>query len=281
MTRFVTLLALGLVLALPAGAQVTVYSSDFETNDGGWAGTGDWEHGAVAPVPDRTGCFSQTGPFPTSGHSGANAWATNLDGCHSHSTTSNLTQTFDLSDVSGNVQFCWWQFIDSGGNTFDMATFHVNGTQLYMSDGSSSNAYEEVCMDLNAYAGQAAVDVEFRFVTTASVSRAGWYIDDVLLTATIVVGTSDEPSDRALNLRAFPNPFVGQARLELTLAQAEHVRVEVYNALGQRVARIADGPFAAGRQLMTLDAAGLAPGAYVVRVTGETFLESLRLTLSD
>ena len=281
MTRFVTLLALGLVLALPASAQVTVYSSDFEANNGGWAGTGDWEHGAVAAVPDRTGCFSQTGPFPTAGHSGTNAWATNLDGCHAHSTTSNLTRTFNLTGVSGNVQFCWWQFIDSGGNTFDMATLRVNGVQLRLDDGSSANAYEEVCMDFNAYAGQAAVAVDFQFVTTASVSRAGWYIDDVRLTANTVVATEGAPSDRALNVRAFPNPFAGATQLELTLAQTEHVRVEVYNALGQRVALVADGPLTAGRQLLTLEAAGLAPGAYLVRVTGETFLEAVRVTLHD
>lgn len=280
MTRSVTLLALGLVLALPASAQVTVYTSDFEANDGGWAGTNDWEYGTVAPVPDQSGC-STTTTFPTAGHSGTNAWATNLDGCHAASVTSNLTRTFNLTGVSGDVQFCWWQYIESGGNTFDMATFHVNGVQLYLSDGSSGGVYEEVCQSLDAYAGQASVVLAFQFLATTVVERSGWYIDDVRLTANTVVATEGAPSDRALNVRAFPNPFAGVTQLELTLAQAEHVRVEVYNALGQRVALVADGPLSAGRQLLTLEAAGLAPGAYLVRVTGETFLESLRVTLHD
>ena len=76
-----------------------------------------------------------------------------------------------------------------------------------------------------------------------------------------------------------PNPARGAARLTLALPAAEHVRAAVYDALGRQVALVADGELSGAVEL-TVDTAGWAAGVYVVRVEGETFAESRRLTVT-
>ena len=75
----------------------------------------------------------------------------------------------------------------------------------------------------------------------------------------------------------FPNPFTTQAVLPVMLDAAGLLRVEVIDALGRRVAVLADGLFPAGRHAFPLDGATLAPGLYVVRVTGERHQAAVRL----
>ncbi len=78
-----------------------------------------------------------------------------------------------------------------------------------------------------------------------------------------------------------PNPATGVAALSITLAAAEAVRVELFDALGRRVALAHDGELSAAvRHDVTLDTRGLSPGVYVWRVAGERFVETGRLTVA-
>ena len=73
------------------------------------------------------------------------------------------------------------------------------------------------------------------------------------------------------------NPF-GDAgtQLQVRVAQAEEVRAEVYNVLGQRVQTLHTGAFA-GQKTFTFGQ-DYAAGLYVVRVTGESFQQTLKVT---
>ena len=86
------------------------------------------------------------------------------------------------------------------------------------------------------------------------------------------------PAGGATLSGAQPNPVRGRTRLWLTVPAPERVRATVYDALGRVVAVAFDGD-AAGRTEIAVDGAGLAPGVYSVRVEGETFAESRRLTV--
>jgi hypothetical protein len=84
----------------------------------------------------------------------------------------------------------------------------------------------------------------------------------------------------AYAVTAYPNPFRGQARVEVAVREAQQVTVEVYDVLGRRVARLFDGAVAASQtEALAFSASGLGSGLYVVRVTGETFRATRRLTL--
>jgi len=61
-----------------------------------------------------------------------------------------------------------------------------------------------------------------------------------------------------------PNPARGSVRVVYTLANASSVRLTVIDALGREVAVLARGPQPSGAHEATLDARGLAPGAYAV-----------------
>ena len=77
-----------------------------------------------------------------------------------------------------------------------------------------------------------------------------------------------------------PNPATGSAEIAITLAAPEAIRVELFDALGRRVALAHDGEMSAMvRHDVTLDTRGLAPGVYVWRVAGEQFVESGQLTV--
>jgi DNA/RNA endonuclease YhcR with UshA esterase domain len=78
---------------------------------------------------------------------------------------------------------------------------------------------------------------------------------------------------------AFPNPFNPATQLAFQLDRAARVRLEVFNLAGQRVARLVDGPRAAGAHRVTFGGAGLASGVYVARLEAEGRSDEMKLLL--
>jgi trimeric autotransporter adhesin len=89
------------------------------------------------------------------------------------------------------------------------------------------------------------------------------------------VGTEHNPRLASFVLYSpYPNPFSSSATIAISLAQAQAVRLEVFDVLGRRVAVLHDGLLAEGTgHRFTLDAAGLAAGRYLVRASSERFLK--------
>ena len=63
---------------------------------------------------------------------------------------------------------------------------------------------------------------------------------------------------------AFPNPFNPSFTLPLTLDQQGDVSIDLFNSNGQWVKTIAAGSFNAGSHMLSVDAAHLATGVYLV-----------------
>jgi hypothetical protein len=77
-----------------------------------------------------------------------------------------------------------------------------------------------------------------------------------------------------------PNPFEASAGFTLALRDAGAVSVALFDALGRRVATVFDGELSAGTaHAFAIDGRDLASGAYVLRVEGDGFAESRRITL--
>lgn len=92
-------------------------------------------------------------------------------------------------------------------------------------------------------------------------------------------GTDDLPNGFALGA-VYPNPFHPAARFTLEVAEPQQVRVEVYNALGRRVALLHDGTLEAdGLHPFVVEGTAWPSGVYVVRVTGETFVAARRVSV--
>ncbi|MEM1055203.1 MAG: FG-GAP-like repeat-containing protein [Bacteroidota bacterium] len=90
---------------------------------------------------------------------------------------------------------------------------------------------------------------------------------------------SEGNPDSPVALTLAPNPVRGVGAVRLTLPTTETVRIGVRDLLGREVARIHDGPLAAGTQTVPLEASALAPGVYLVRAEWEGGAASTRLTV--
>jgi hypothetical protein len=83
---------------------------------------------------------------------------------------------------------------------------------------------------------------------------------------------------RAFTLEApFPNPFRDATTLTFSLPTADQVRLEVFDALGRRVATVEEGTRSAGTHEVTFTARALPPGLYLVRLTAGSQTATRRL----
>jgi len=77
-----------------------------------------------------------------------------------------------------------------------------------------------------------------------------------------------------------PNPVETSASFTLAVRDAGAVSIALFDALGRRVATVFDGELSAGTaHQFAVDSRTMAAGAYVLRVEGDGFAESRRITL--
>jgi len=82
----------------------------------------------------------------------------------------------------------------------------------------------------------------------------------------------------------YPNPFNPQTQFEFSLPHASHVKVEVFNVLGQRVTTLVDKRLPAGSYRVTWDGKDyvgqeVSSGVYLYRLTADEFVQSRKMLL--
>lgn len=79
---------------------------------------------------------------------------------------------------------------------------------------------------------------------------------------------------------AYPNPFNPATQFTLTIDREQHVRIEVYDILGRRVATLVNERLEPGQlNVFTLDGAALSSGIFLIQATGEYFQVARTVTL--
>lgn len=160
--------------------------NDFEANDGGWVPSsnwsnplGDWQWTNTYNVSNYvTGEYPASEVPPPAAHSGTGLWGTILYAPYTNSGGfSYLTKSFNFSAMT-NPTLDFWSWQNLFGN-FDYAQVSVNGTVVWGPTTVSNPVWQNVVVDLTAYAGQADVVIRFEEFATTVVAYAGWYIDDV------------------------------------------------------------------------------------------------------
>lgn len=158
----------------------TGYVEDFEGQPIGWSSFGDansWEWGVPTSGPGNAA-------------SGEKVYATNLDGTYDSDMNATLIMPpVNLPEASSYLQFKHWHNFEksSSGRAWDyghvvISTDLENWTQLLQVSGVSSG-WLNTEIDLSEYAGQ-RVYIGFNAFSDGSVTRDGWYIDDVALSDT-------------------------------------------------------------------------------------------------
>lgn len=100
------------------------------------------------------------------------------------------------------------------------------------------------------------------------------YFDNIILSSSaeppLVVSNEDVGEPRSFTLsQNHPNPFVERTRISYSLDQPAAVRLRVFNALGQEMARLVDGVQAAGSHNVMLDGSSFSSGVYFYTLESE------------
>ncbi|MEO0857493.1 MAG: PA domain-containing protein, partial [Bacteroidota bacterium] len=118
------------------------------------------------------------------------------------------------------------------------------------------------------------------FALVPGLTEAELFANAEAARALFAVAAEDETQAGTYALASvYPNPVSTTATVGFTLPTAEQVRVEVFDLLGRRVATLADGFRVVGEHRVTLDAAGLPSGVYVVRLATPSATLTERVTV--
>ena len=83
------------------------------------------------------------------------------------------------------------------------------------------------------------------------------------------VAVGESPDGRLGLSGVAPNPSAEAGTVTVSLAAAGPVTLTVVDVLGREVARVLDGPLAAGAHPVRLDVSALPAGTYLVRLTAD------------
>jgi ELWxxDGT repeat protein len=154
-----------------------------------------------------------------------------------------------------------------GDKLYFSATTRQHGTELFAFDQQAGVValVADLMEDGSSDVGDLTVlDGALYFKADGGTSGAElWkYVDPTIVRAERIA-IPDEPSVR---VTALPNPAVLTVQIVVSVAQAAHVRVDLYNVTGQRVAQVLDDVLAPSRPAdVQLDVSDLPAGAYFVR----------------
>ena len=229
------------------------YFQDFESEPAGWTHGGDndpWEWGSPTSGPGAA-------------YSGEKVFATDLDGNYPNNANAWLLMPpIDLTETDEGAVLRFMHWYDAETN-WDFAEVYVsvdgaNWTRAARFTGSS-NGWVQGEVDLRPYAGQVAY-VIFNLFTDGSVTRAGWYIDDVL-----VMAPDETPPAAPTHLTAAPSEVVGVDLSWTPPSDPDLDRVRVYHGTtpGGPYTLVADLPGTATAYNHSTAPAGV-PSYYVV-----------------
>ncbi|HLF13934.1 MAG TPA: 5'-nucleotidase C-terminal domain-containing protein [Bacteroidota bacterium] len=174
------------------------------------------------------------------------------------------------------------------GERVDLASIRVNGKKWSPFSMYSVTVNAGIAMLLGSL-GVSVEDLEFRDELEYDVVREylaamGTVVSNPQGRVMEHAGKSDAAVEAAVrkavsSVSAYPNPFNPSTTLSVTLASQGRVTVSMYNALGQEVARLADGEYDAGTHEFRWEAAGMPAGIYFCRVSGSDFQTPVKVLL--
>lgn len=97
-------------------------------------------------------------------------------------------------------------------------------------------------------------------------------------TVTGIDDRTDVPTKYELN-QNYPNPFNPTTTIEFALPQASHVRLTIYNVLGQEVTTLIDRSMGAGYHSVNFNASNLNTGMYLYKIEAGSFVSVKKMLL--
>ncbi len=163
-----------IVEAHPLGALAVDYFNNFDSGDGGFVASGDWEWGAPTDPNGPAAAFS----LP-------NVWGTKLDTNYTSPSSSWLWQVYDLSAAKGDyqIEFQRWMNLEEGWDYGYVAIDHDNDGNydvLKVLNGVDENWVKDYVKIPDSLTS-AYAKIAFIVLADGSFDFSGLYIDDLAI----------------------------------------------------------------------------------------------------
>ncbi len=253
-------------LVIPVGEPQVMIYEDFEEALTDWTTTGTW------------------GLTSTRYHSPAHSLTDSPNGNYSNNqnTYAQYTHPIDLSGLrSATITFYTTYQIENGWDFvyFEVSTDGVNWQSLKSYTGVSSS-WTLNTIDLSSFIPD-TIYIRFHFESDGSVTRDGFYVDDIRLSGFRPVGVSEQIPVKNLTFNLKSNIFVGgsNGRIQLSLPARSSVKISIYDISGRLVSSIPPKIFSEGFHEIPLPG-NFKPGLYFVVLNAEeqTFVRKILIT---
>ncbi|MCL4706546.1 T9SS type A sorting domain-containing protein [bacterium] len=104
------------------------------------------------------------------------------------------------------------------------------------------------------------------------------YLQVIAFVPTSVADRSELPDGYFLS-QNYPNPFNPTTSINFSVGKPTHVKLTVYNVLGQNVATLVNSRLSAGTHVVQFDAKKLTSGVYFYRLEADDYILQKRMIL--
>ncbi len=245
----------------------------------------DYETSPASPPADPRGEYAEIS------NDAGDGTAYDLSGCDFivfDPFTENVIYAADVADTAllgdgGSYEFA--NVVVGNGQTIPANTFPDAPSAFALIDGDAS-----VGMSVGAVLASAEVvaavvvdrdgsqfgSVRGGTSATAASNAQGLYDALSRLYAT---DAEDDAGGVDLAVVAAPNPISSTGTVSFGLAEPGAATVELYDALGRRVALVSEGAYGQGRHYVDVSVAGLPTGLYIARVTADGTVRTAVMTV--
>ena len=161
------------------------------------------------------------------------------------------------------------------------------GSGTFETDNKASS-YSQFSMPIEYWSSETpdSAWIYFTIEDTTENTTAGSYavIDDLSFGNSTSANLEEEIPSAFVLKQNYPNPFNPTTTIEYSIAEGSNVDLKVYNILGEEVAVLANGFFAAGSYKINFSAKNLPSGIYIATLnasaqSGLTFSKSMKMNL--
>jgi hypothetical protein len=207
------------------------------------------------------------------------------------------TVMISLDNIGGNQLFAWNASVDPDGTPVEYEICYniVAPFDQFCDEGITSTAEFVPLQDIVDYidslqqAGHGyTLDITWQVYASDGMdeAEAGNGPRTITFDAGYALGVGDElgvPDVFALH-QNYPNPFNPVTTIRFDIPQESHVRMDVYNVLGQRVRTLMNGTMQPGFHAVSWDGTNdmgkpLASGMYIYRIQSSKFTSVKKLVL--
>lgn len=257
--------------------KVSELFDDFELGLRQWKMNGSW---GIVPANPHSGQYS-------------------LNNCPTVSYDNNVNQSiesrsgFDLSSLSGAALTFWTRHRIEKDADFGYVEVSTDSGQTWQQVGvpctGNESKWKEVTYSLYQFCGPGFTDVRirFRFTSNETVSNIGWFIDDVSLRSVDTAVQDRNLEGLPLQFRLFenyPNPFNARTVITYQIGCRCHVKVQIFNMMGQEVDVLTDRLQESGQYSVIWDGKDhikrdVPSGVYLYKIQAGNFSESKKMLL--